>query len=119
MNSVASEKRRRLIEQLLEKTRGGALRWEEGIDGRTFTLKLGEGYVFISRSTFEEDDDRHGVQYRLDLCDEDGHPVESERETVFDEHRETGQLTELYQLARASSRGTTGIVDRMLSALAA
>ena len=105
----------RLVKRLVAKTRTGELDWRPGVDGTTFQLDLPPGVLFISRDLFEEDD-RVGVHYQLDICDEEGFPAESVN-ADYDRHREDGPLVELYEAARGRARGSQKIVDGLLNAL--
>ena len=117
-DASATAKQKVLIDRLLVRTRAGELDWQSGIDGRTFTLAVPPGLVFVSQKPFDEGD-HCGVQYQLDVCDGDGRPVGSLREDFYVGERETGSLVELYSSARESARGASRLIDQMLSTLAA
>ena len=113
-----AEKPRVLLARVLEGTRSGRLAWEPGFDGRTFSLDLPPGVLFVSQRHFEEED-RCGVEYQFDICDADGRPVESISDDFHADDREAGPLVDLYKLARGSARDATALIDQMLSGLAA
>ena len=106
-----------LVERLLRKTEAGKLKWSSGIDGETFSVDLAGGIVSVYRSYFEHDE-RPGVRYQVDICDEDGHPAVSQK-SDFTRDFEDGPLVRLYEAARSAARNADELLDELLTSLEA
>lgn len=121
------DKFEQLVNQLIDSTKGGSVKWRAGFSDSSFVAALKKGSVRIAR--FEEqwrDDD--GVPqlnewYVLEILDLDG--VCGER--LSSSPSETGDdslkfpqkpLAELFRLARANAVNVDGVVDAILGELA-
>jgi len=88
-----------LVERLLDKSRGGRLKWEPTADAKAFVASIGGEATFRIRLVEVEDIDDHGRTItvedpRLDMLDEKGCLLWDIRNV------EGGALSRLYEVAR-------------------
>lgn len=101
----------KLVQQLISSTENGRIVWTDTADEDAFRANMQGGMVRVQKRTRLDEGGHEEIGCSLTLLDLNGRELEEYYPAPIVEERE---LTDLWNRARRSSRGTVNVLDRLL-----